>query len=177
MTKRVLKPSGQQTVAGSACEQYHAELHRFLMRRLQSSHHAQDLAQEAYLRLLRVERAELVRQPRAYLYRIAVNLISEFRLRARREPIVFDSDAFAEAAEHAADPPADEGERVADAEQIELILDQLPPLYRAIFVLRKRDGLSYQEIAQQLEISVHTVKKYLARAVAKCRSAQWQQQV
>ncbi len=174
--KRVLKPTEQQTVAGSACEQYHAELHRFLMRRLQSAQHAQDLAQEAYLRLLRVERAELVRQPRAYLYRIAVNLISEFRLRAQREPIVFDSDALAQAAEHVADTPADEGDRAADAQQIELLLEQLPPLYRAIFVLRKRDGLSYPEIAQQLDISVHTVKKYLARAVAKCRSARWPQQ-
>jgi RNA polymerase sigma-19 factor, ECF subfamily len=175
VTKRILKPSGQHSVAAKACEQYHAELHRFLMRRLQSSQHAQDLAQEAYLRLLRVERAELVRQPRAYLYRIAVNLILEFRLRARREPIVFDSDALAEAAEQISEAPADEGERAADAQQIELILDQLPPLYRAIFVLRKRDGLSYQEIAEQLEISVHTVKKYLARAVAKCRYARWSQ--
>lgn len=176
MTKRILKPTEQHTVAGSACEQYHAELHRFLMRRLQSTQHAQDLAQEAYLRLLRVERTELVRRPRAYLYRIAVNLISEFRLRAQREPIVFDSDTLAQVAEHVADMPADEGDRAADAEQIELLLEQLPPLYRAIFVLRKRDGLSYQEIAQQLDISVHTVKKYLARAVAKCRSARWPQQ-
>jgi RNA polymerase sigma-70 factor (ECF subfamily) len=175
VTKRVLKTSGQQSVAGSACEQYHAELHRFLMRRLHSSQQAQDLAQEAYLRLLRVERAELVRQPRAYLYRIAVNLIAEFRLRSRRDPITYDSDAVAEAeaAGHTSETATDEGEHAADAQQIELILNQLPPLYRAIFVLRKRDGLSYQEIAQQLEISVHTVKKYLARAVAKCRHARW----
>lgn len=175
MTKRVLKPSAQHSVAASACEQYQAELHRFLMRRLHSSHHAQDLAQEAYLRLLRVERPELVRQPRAYLYRIAVNLVLEFRLRARREPITYDSDTLAEAAERISEAPADEGERTADTQQIELILQQLPPLYRAIFVLRKRDGLSYQEIAQQLEISVHTVKKYLARAVAKVRQARWSQ--
>ena len=173
MTKRVLKPSREQSVAGSVCEQYHAELHRFLMRRLRSTHEAQDLAQEAYLRLLRVERAELVRQPRAYLYRIAVNLVTELRLRSRRDPITYDSEAFSEAAETASAAPADEGERAANAQQIEMLLDQLPPLYRAIFVLRKRDGLSYQEISQQLEISVHTVKKYLARAVARCRHARW----
>ena len=45
---------------------------------------------------------------------------------------------------------------------------------RAVFVLRKRDGLSYTEIARALDISVHTVKKYLARAVAQCRSARWE---
>jgi RNA polymerase sigma-70 factor (ECF subfamily) len=173
VNKRVPKPSSEPSVAGSAYEQYHAELHRFLMRRLHSSQQAQDLAQEAYLRLLRVERAELVRQPRAYLYRIAVNLVTEFRLRSRRDPITYDSETLEELAEKAGTEPLDEGERAADAQQIEALLEQLPPLYRAIFVLRKRDGLSYPEIAQQLEISVHTVKKYLARAVAKCRHARW----
>jgi RNA polymerase sigma factor (sigma-70 family) len=164
----------QDSVAGNACEQYHTELHRFLLRRLRSAQNAQDLAQEAYLRLLRVEHAELVRKPRAYLYRIAVNLVSEFRLRERREPITFDSQALDEVAETASDTPPDEqGDRLADAQQIDTILGQLPPLYRAILVLRKRDGLSYEEIAQQLEISVHTVKKYLARAVAMCRHARW----
>jgi RNA polymerase sigma-70 factor (ECF subfamily) len=149
------------------------ELHRFLMRRLRSAQQAQDLAQEAYLRLLRVEHAELIRQPRAYLYRIAVNLVTEFRLRVRRDPVTYDSETLEDIAEKIGEAPSDEGERVADAEQIELLLEQLPPLYRAIFVLRKRDGLSYPEIAQQLGISVHTVKKYLARAVAKCRHARW----
>jgi RNA polymerase sigma-19 factor, ECF subfamily len=172
VTKRVHKTSSDESIAARACE-YHAELQRFLMRRLRSAHHAQDLAQEAYLRLLRVERGELVRQPRAYLYRIAVNLVLEFKLRSSRDPITYDSETLQEAAEHVGDAAADETEREADAQQIELILEQLPPLYRAIFVLRKRDGLSYQEIAQQLDISAHTVKKYLARAVAKCRDARW----
>ncbi len=144
------------------------------MRRLRSAQNAQDLAQEAYLRLLRVEHMELVRQPRAYLYRIALNLVTEFRLREQREPITFDSEALEEAAQKVSDAPDDEqGERMADAQQIEALLGQLPPLYRAIFILRKRDGLSYPEIAAQLEISVHTVKKYLARAVAMCRHARW----
>lgn len=172
MTKRVPKTPAEESIAARACE-YHAELQRFLMRRLRSTQNAQDLAQEAYLRLLRVERGELVRQPRAYLYRIALNLVLEFKLRCSRDPITYDSDTLQEVAEHVSDAPADESEREADAQQIELILAQLPPLYRAIFVLRKRDGLSYQEIAQQLDISAHTVKKYLARAVAQCRDARW----
>jgi RNA polymerase sigma-70 factor (ECF subfamily) len=173
LVKRVSKTSDEPGTAGPASDQYYAELHRFLVRRLRGSQQAQDLAQEAYLRLLRVERAELVRQPRSYLYRIAVNLVSEFRLRARREPITYDSEALAELAEIAGVETTPDAQRAADAEQIEALLEQLPPLYRAILILRKRDGLSYPEIAQQLDISVHTVKKYLARAVAKCRHANW----
>jgi RNA polymerase sigma-70 factor (ECF subfamily) len=173
LIKRFSKNIDEPSATGSASEQYYSELHRFLMRRLRSAQQAQDLAQEAYLRLLRVERVELVRQPRAYLYRIAVKLVSEFRLRARRDPITYDSETLAELAETAGVEVSTDTERAAEAEQVEALLEQLPPLYRAIFILRKRDGLSYPEIAQQLEISVHTVKKYLARAVAKCRHANW----
>jgi RNA polymerase sigma-70 factor (ECF subfamily) len=155
-------------------EQYREGLHRYLMKRLRSAHHAQDLAQEAYLRLLRVEHTELVLKPQAYLYRIASNLAYEFKLRERREPVMFDSDVVEQLAEHAEGPVSDEaGSRVDATQQLEYVLLQLPPMYRAVFVLRKRDGLSYAEIAKTLELSVHTVKKYLARAVAQCRSADW----
>jgi RNA polymerase sigma-70 factor (ECF subfamily) len=155
-------------------EQYRDGLHRFLMRRLRSSHHAQDIAQEAYLRLLRVEDAELVRKPQAYLYRIASNLAYELKLREQREPVMFDSEVVEQLAEQSEGPMSDElGARVDVPQQLEYVLKQLPPMYRAVFVLRKRDGLSYAEIAKTLELSVHTVKKYLARAVAQCRAADW----
>ena len=166
----------RQTVGfvSSAFEQYHAGLHRFLMRRLRSTQNAQDLAQETYLRLLRMDDCELVRKPQAYLYRIAANLVYEFKMRERNEPIAFDSEAFERAAESAEAPPiADADERLSLARQLESVLAQLPPLYRAVFVLRKREGMSYPEIARALDISVHTVKKYLARAVAHCRCARW----
>ena len=176
VTRRDRRTTGQQdTVAGEACELYHADLHRFLMRRLRSTQQAQDLAQEAYLRLLRVERGSLVLKPRAYLYRIATNLVYEFRLRQQREPVTFDSGVLDEASETVEGAPGLHDERVADEQQVETLLARLPPLYGAILILRKRDGLSYEEIAQQLAISVHTVKKYLARAVALCRDAYRQQ--
>jgi RNA polymerase sigma factor (sigma-70 family) len=176
VSDRITQRPGQTTsLAGSAFEQYHTGLHRFLMRRLRSTHNAQDLAQEAYLRLLRLDRAEFVRKPQAYLYRIAANLVYEFKLRERNEPITFDSEALERAAEFPAEVlQNDASERLIVAQQLESVLTQLPPLYRAVFVLRKRDGLSYPEIARTLDISVHTVKKYLARAVAQCRSAQWE---
>lgn len=177
MKKRRARPAEQRHgIAADACEHYHADLHRFLMWRLRNAHAAQELAQEAYLRLLRVERSELIRKPRAYLYRIALNLVYELRLKEQRELVTFDSEMLDGLADKIGSGALDDpDERAADQQQIEVILEQLPPLYRAIFVLRKRDGLSYPEIAQQLDISVHTVKKYLARAVAMCRNARWRE--
>jgi RNA polymerase sigma-19 factor, ECF subfamily len=170
-SRRSRQPMG---FVGSAFEQYHAGLHRFLMRRLRSTQNAQDLAQETYLRLLRMDRHDLVRKPQAYLYRIASNLVYEFKLRERNAPVCFDSEELERAAESPAVPAtADASEDLGLSQQLEILLEQLPPLYRAVFVLRKRDGMSYPEIARTLDISVHTVKKYLARAVAQCRCARW----
>jgi RNA polymerase sigma factor (sigma-70 family) len=171
-SRRSRQPLG---FVASAFEQYHAGLHRFLMRRLRSTQNAQDLAQETYLRLLRMDNHELVRKPQAYVYRIASNLVYEFKLRERNAPVTFDSEAFEQAAEYSPEPAsADASDGLNAAQQLESILGELPPLYRAVFVLRKRDGMSYSEIARTLDISVHTVKKYLARAVAQCRCARWE---
>lgn len=169
------RPPRDATLAVSAFEQFDKGLQRFLTRRLQSTDNAQDLAQEAYLRLLHLDRGEFVRKPQAYLYRIASNLVYEFRLRERNQPVTFDSEAFDHAAESTAEPLATEAsDRMEFEQQLEAILAELPALYRAVLVLRKRDGMSYLEIARSLDLSVHTVKKYLARAVAQCRSARWE---
>src|SRR5687767_9427630 len=72
----------QQIVAWA--DAWHDDLVKFLKRRIATPADAQDLAQEVYLRLLRVERLDLVQQPRSYLLRIAANLLHEWRLKARQ---------------------------------------------------------------------------------------------
>ena len=42
-------------------------------------------------------------------------------------------------------------------------------MYRAVLVLRKGEGLSYVEIAKELNLSIHTVKKYMRLSLAQCR--------
>jgi len=172
--KKTQRPRSAAQLAESAFAQYGKALHRYLMRRLSNQQSAQDLAQEAYLRLVRLESTELVRAPQAYLFRIASNLVYEFRARERRDVVTFDSRVVDSAAERVSDPAAAEpGERVNMERQLESVLSQLPPLYAAILIMKKRDGLSMEEIASELGISIHTVKKYLFRAVAQARAAAW----
>jgi len=54
---------------------------------------------------------------------------------------------------------------------LENILSGLPAIYQSILLMRKRDGLKHAEIAQKLGISIHTVRKYLTRAITECRKA------
>ena len=59
------------------------DLKRYLSQRVTNSAEAEDLAQEIYLRLLRIERQDLIRSPEALLFRIASNAVFEWRLLAR----------------------------------------------------------------------------------------------
>jgi DNA-directed RNA polymerase specialized sigma24 family protein len=78
--------------ADTVLDRYRYALRRFLIQRLRNAQDASDLSQEVYLRLLRVPDATLVRQPRAYLFRIAANVLYEFHMRQQHESVTFDSE-------------------------------------------------------------------------------------
>ena len=150
---------------------YRDELHRFLRRRLSHSGlDAGDIAQETFLRLLRVENTALIRKPRAYLYRIATNVIRELELKEQDSPLhdAHDVEQIAVA------EPGNSIDSVEHASSLEAALNGLPAMQRAVLLLVKRDGKSYEEIARELDLSAHTVKKYVFLAVKHCREQGWQ---
>ena len=151
--------------------EYQEELHRYLMRRLRGAGDAEDLSQEVYLRLLRVENGELIRSPLDYLYGIASHVVYQFRIRTHRDLVTFDSELVAGIEESAAPEPEAMTDRLSLQDELTRALAQLPPVHRAVFLLRSRDGCSIPEVARQLGLSVHTVKKYLFQARAKVRAA------
>lgn len=152
--------------------EYGPKLRRFLSFRVRSDVDAQDLAQEAYFRLCRVKEPDLIREPDAYLFRIASNLANEFLLKKSKQPPLIDIDGVGDTiGEKPGDSFGDHIEQRSEILKLQIILDELPPLYQAILLLRKRDGYSHQEIAERLDISPHTVHKYLKRALLKCRTA------
>ena len=74
-------PGRSQRIAEWA-RSWNAGLTRYLRRRLPGRIDPQDLAQEVYVRLLRVEQLEHIKEPQAYLYRVASNVAAEWRMRA-----------------------------------------------------------------------------------------------
>jgi len=153
-----------QLVAGLA-EDCGDELVRFIARRLRSPADARDLAHEAYVRLLRMKRGDLIRDPQAYLYRIAVNVLHEFELKRKADAVGLRR--WSEY--HLADTEVSHRER--DLERlliVEAVLGQLSPKCRAV-ILDRLEGMTYQEIAAKSGISISMVKKYLARGLRHCR--------
>jgi RNA polymerase sigma-70 factor (ECF subfamily) len=128
---------------------------------------AEDLAQEVYLRLLRIERRDLVRNPEGLLFRVAANAVYEWRLLARnRLPHGPEELEGLEARE--AEPAADIW-RAELANALTQALSRLSPKCRAAVLLHRREQLTYAEVGERLGISVGMVKKYLSHGVAQCR--------
>lgn len=145
------------------------DLVRYLGSRLPKGEDARDLAQEAYLRLIRLERGDLVLNPEAYLFRIATNLVSEYWLRGQKsisqdlENIDIDSISCQ------LNIPESHSINQEAIEELEKILQSLPVLQQKVLLLHRRDGLTYDEIACRLGISSHMVKKHLAKGLVRCR--------
>lgn len=129
---------------------------------------AQDLVQESVLKAYRAwDDFELGTNCRAWMMTILRNtFINEFRQERRRpSPVDFD-----DVAEHStfesvmdADPEGSFFDRIIDDEVIRAI-DELPDEFRLAVVLSDLEGLSYQEIAEVMDIPVGTVKSRLFRA-------------
>lgn len=147
---------------------WNRSLLQFLGRRVRSTVEVEDLAQEIYLRLLRAPDLLQVRNPQAYLLRVAGHVVAEWR-REYSPAVAVGLDE--------ADAPVDEclPELAIDAklseERLNQQLAQMSPMMRAAVLLRLRDEHSYKQIAQELGLTLRQVRRYLARAYEQLRGA------
>ena len=116
----------------------------------------QDLLQEALERLLR-KWHKVHGDPEGYLRRIMYNrAVDGWRLRARRPEVL--------------GLPAEVRFRFRKPKDLlKRALERLAPNVHATFVLHRRDGMTLEEIAQQLGVSRPMVKKYLMKALLQFR--------
>ncbi|HMR33033.1 MAG TPA: sigma-70 family RNA polymerase sigma factor [Geminicoccaceae bacterium] len=145
------------------------ELERFFRRRIGSSETAAELTQEAFLRLLRAAPVAMIRDPRAYLFRTANNLlIDHHRSAMGRQSIPIEDTA--RGVESAGEPSPEAV--VLSREELAVLgraIAELPPRGREVFMLHKVDGLSYAEIAERLGIAKNTVIVHMVRSLAHCK--------
>jgi RNA polymerase sigma-70 factor (ECF subfamily) len=139
---------------------------RFLRSKLANPADAQDLAQEAYLRLLRVRDPKLIEDPVAYLFRIARNLVGELYTKL---PPAAESLDDVELADNGAtvEGKVEHGQQM---DRLTEVLSHLAPKCRAALILHRRDGMTVDEIAVELKLSRGMVKKHLAQGLARCRA-------
>lgn len=148
---------------------HHGWLQRFLGRRVGCPSTAEDLCHDVFVRLLGRSDIPEPKDARSYLAKVARRLMVD---RHRRQTI---EQAYLAWLAQQAEPIAPSTEQthllIEALVSIDAMLDGLKPKVRETFLLSRFDGLTYREIAQKLDISVATVRKYMLLAIESCAAA------
>jgi|SRR5579862_1925446 len=150
-------------------EEHNNALIRFLTLRLHSPQDAREVAQEAYVRLLELDRTGAVSFLRAYLFKTAANLAVD-RIRrqiVRREHLEKDGQLVEEIDEAAAPE-----RRAIATEQLAEVgkrLEGLPPKCSKAFVMYAVLDRPVTDIAKEMKLTERMVRYYIVRGYAVCR--------
>jgi RNA polymerase sigma-70 factor (ECF subfamily) len=149
-------------------ERYQSRLLNFLYRYLRDRETAEDLTQEAFLKVYQAApRFEPRAKVRTWIFTIAYNLaVNELRRRQRRG---FFGLFVHEDRERVTMEAPEAGDRLELAETMTKALSLLPDNQKAALLLRVRDELSYQEIGEILGVSRSSVESLLFRARERLR--------
>lgn len=150
-----------------------AEVTGFLRQFLPSTADAQEVAQDAYLKLYVALRKQAHRDhsPRALLYTTAKNLALS---RLRHQKVIDRTLVAVTVSQEIATQrisPEQSASRSQSVQSLLEVIQSLPPKRRMVIWLRLAEGLSQKEIAEKLGIAVSTVEKHLAHGLHQCRNA------
>ncbi len=148
---------------------HHGWLQGWLVRKLGNASDAADLAHDTFLRLLTRQTARsLGSEPRALLTHIAKGLVVD---RWRRQDV---ERAYLETIAHLPEPEVPSPETrwliLETLYRIEAMLRDLPEKTRQAFLMSQIDGLTYPQIAEELGVSLVSVKRYMRDAFLACLS-------
>ena|SRR5690554_72562 len=149
--------------------EHHSWLSLFIERRLGCPHDTADLIHDTYLRLLVSGRLPNKRDSKRFLTHIAKGLLIDSY---RRKQIEKAYQEYLQQLPEPHIPSAEEHNQMIEAlTEIDALLHRLPENVRKALLLRQLDNLSYKDIAKQLNVSVSSVEKYIARALQACMQA------
>jgi RNA polymerase sigma factor (sigma-70 family) len=162
-------PPGARKKLDALYRSHSGALLRFLTRQRVSREEAQDIVQEAYFRVHQAGDVAGIRHPKAFLFRVARNLLLNGLKRGRILRVVALPTECPELVDEGTAP-----QRALDAERelaiVRAAFGELPLKCRTAFVMNRFDDMSYPQIARELNVSVSMVEKHVSQALAHLRS-------
>ncbi|MCS7016642.1 MAG: sigma-70 family RNA polymerase sigma factor [Gemmatales bacterium] len=160
---------GRVEAFGELVRRYQDRLYNAVYRFLGNAEDARDVVQEAFLSAFRsLRRFRGGSQFFTWLYRIAINHAVDCKRRSKPVRALSEADQ-----DHPKPEPADPSvfanpdwqlQRLEEDERLQQALSQLSSEYRMVLILRDIDELSYEQIADILDIPLGTVRSRLHRA-------------
>ncbi|HEY1215031.1 MAG TPA: RNA polymerase sigma factor [Bryobacteraceae bacterium] len=150
-------------------DQYRAELQRYFAKRARDPNAVDDLVQSVYERILKYTKDGSVHDTHAYIFKAAVNVLSDANKKAQvdgERVISCDPRTLERYAEDQGLEFSTPDSAAAMNEPAELgrAFRRLPRTAQEAWA-HKRDGLSYKEIARKMNVTEHAVKKYISTAL------------
>ena len=167
-------PEAKKGLLERTFREHEPDLRRFLRARVAAQEDRDDVVQELFLRLARIEDlaerlAENSGNTRSYLFAIATNLIVDQQRRAAAQR-ADKTNSLEEEAIPTTHPTLESV--VATREQLETMMEllkKMKPKLRQAFVLNRFKHKSYPEVAKEMGISVASVQRYIATALTSLR--------
>lgn len=151
----------------TALEKAHGSgLRRYLAARMRNAAaDVPDLVQEVFLRLLRLDNHEAIRNSQAYLYTVASHVLHQHALRRTAADKTAVLSDYALEISRVDSDPALQAELEQQFEQLGERLRTISPKAYATFMLHRYHGLPLQDVSERIGASYSMTKKYLARAL------------
>ncbi|MGE8390946.1 sigma-70 family RNA polymerase sigma factor [Pseudomonas sp. BIGb0427] len=144
---------------------HHGWLYARLRKRLGNALDAADLAQDTFTRIL-ASKVAVFDNPRAYLNCVAGGILANWCQRKSLERAYLT--ALAQLPVPEAPSPEQRLLVLETLHEIDAMLDALPAVVRRTFLLSQLNGMKYAEIAEQLGVSLISVKRYMKQAFLQC---------
>lgn len=141
------------------------KLYAFVIKHTRDKHETEDILQHCYMNLWKhIDQLDVARVDNL-LFTYARHAIID-QVRKKQRAIVVLEPSW-EASELAADHPSPETQLDARemTKQVGAVIDRLPPRRKQIFILIRIQGLSYEEVSNQLGISKLTIKQHMHKAL------------
>jgi RNA polymerase sigma-70 factor (ECF subfamily) len=162
---------GEEAAFGEVLARYRSPIYNLCWRMTRNDEDARDLGQEVFIKVFRLlDRYDEQYAFSSWLFRIATNHCIDHLRRQRLRFLSVERDGGSDD-EDVEMQIASEGpqpdvvmERSEALEKLEEVIADLPPHYRVITLLRHDQELSYEEIAEVLQLPLGTVKARIHRA-------------
>jgi RNA polymerase sigma-70 factor, ECF subfamily len=166
----VAAQAGDRQAFDELVRRTHVEMYTLAVRLTADEEDASDVVQEAYLRAWKgIRRFRGDAQFTTWMYRITANAASTMTQRRRRQRVTHIDDVAEPVEMRVEHQPEGAAESAAALEELSVAVSELPPKLRAIIVLKDVYGLSHEDIAEELGISVAAAKVRLHRGRRKLR--------
>jgi RNA polymerase sigma factor (sigma-70 family) len=152
---------------------YAAALNRYLVRRVRRPEDVDDLTQEIFeLFVKRKDRSEVVRNPLAYLFRIAFHVVGTALADEQRQATVIDSRrTLTDTEVEARGSSSEDAEALVAPRDVQKALEQLPANYLTALMLVEGQGMSHKEAARITGFTPGTIAAYVTHGRAALKLA------